>query len=242
MNNLQKYVDTIYGLLSRIAAEENESINQAADYIAEYLGKDKNHLLHIIGTGEHSTMAASELFKRAGGFFQTNAILTNAVYYERQSGLISKELDRYVIEEGSPAIVASHVGVNTLTIEAAECFKKKGCFLIGVDAREISNSLPRDFHTRHPSGKNLYEICDVTIDAKIPFGDAVIEVDGAPQKIAPVSSYLIFAALHMLEIRIVEKMLEKGYEPGIYRSGNIPGGDEFNDKYKKFYTPLLKNY
>ncbi len=242
MYNLQKYIDTIYSLLSRIVTEENENINLAADYIAEYLGKDKTHLLHVLGTGEHSTMAASEIFKRAGGFLQTNAILTNAVYYERQSGLIAKDLDRYDIKEGSPAIVASHVGVNTLTIEAAEGFKRKGCFLIGIDAREICNSLPQYFHARHPSGKNLYEICDVTIDAKIPFGDTVIEVDGAPQKMAPVSSYLIFAALHMLEIRIVEKMLEKGYEPLIYRSGNIPGGDEFNGKYTKSYIPLLKNY
>ena len=53
MNNLQKYIDTIYGLLSRIATEEEENINLAADYMAEYLGKDETHLLHIIGTGKH---------------------------------------------------------------------------------------------------------------------------------------------------------------------------------------------
>ena len=182
MNNSQKYIDTIYSLLNRVAKEEDKNIN------------------------------------------------------------LAKELDRYVIEEGSPAIVASHVGVNTLTIEAAECFKKKGCFVIGIDAREICHSLPRDFHTRHSSGKNLYEICDVTIDAKIPFGDAVIEVEGAPQKVGPVSSFLIFAALHMLEIKTVEKMLEKGYEPHVWRSANIPGGDEVNAKYLEFYKQYLKNY
>jgi hypothetical protein len=98
------------------------------------------------------------------------------------------------------------------------------------------------YHQFHDVHVLQYEICDVTIDAKTPFGDAVIEVEGAPQKLAPVSSYLIFAALHMLEIRTVEKMLEKGYEPRICRSGNIPGGDEFNAKYINFYKPFLKDY
>lgn len=242
MNNLLRYINTISNLLNRVVNEEEENISRAADYIAEYLGSDKKHLLHVLGTGEHSTMAASEIFKRAGGFFQTNAIFTSAIYYERLPGLITKDLERYVIEPGSPAIIATHVGVNTMTIEAAECFKKKGCFLIGIDARDICKSLPPDFYTRHPSGKNLYELCDVAIDAKTPFGDTVIEIEGAPQKLAPVSSFLIFSILHMLEIKTVEKMIEKGYSPLIYRSGNIPGGDEYNAKYIDFYKPFLKSY
>jgi uncharacterized phosphosugar-binding protein len=44
----------------------------------------------------------------------------------------------------------------------------------------------------------------------------------------------------MLETRIVEKMLEKGYEPIIWKSGNIPGGDEHNDKYHRKYLNLVK--
>lgn len=242
MSNLQKYVDTIYSLMNRIVSEESKNIDAAAEYIAEYLGKDEKHLLHVIGTGEHSTMAASEVFKRAGGFFQTNAILSNAVYYERSPGLITKDLDRYLFEEGSPVIIATHVGVNQMTIEAAEYFKKTGCFLICIDARDICNALAPDFHTRHPSGKNLYELCDVAIDHKTPFGDASIEVENAQQKLAPVSSFMMFSIIHMIEIRTVEKMIEKGYEPHIYRSGNIPGGDEHNAKYKEFYKSLLKNY
>lgn len=242
MNNLQQYIDTISNLLNRVVAEEEDNINRAADYIAKFLGSDETHLLHVLGTGEHSTMAASEVFKRAGGFFQTNAIFTSAIYYERLPGLITKELDRYVIKEGSPAIIASHVGLNTMTIEAAEYFKKKGCFLIGVDARDICHDLPADFHTRHPSGKNLYELCDVAIDAKTPFGDAVIDIEGAPQKLAPVSSFLIFSIMHMLEIRATEKMIELGYTPRVMRSGNIPGGDEYNAQFIDFYKPFLKNY
>lgn len=37
--------------------------------------------------------------------------------------------------------------------------------------------------SRHPSGKKLYEIGDVVIDNCGNYGDAVLEVDGLPQKL-----------------------------------------------------------
>jgi len=101
--------------------------------------------------------------------------------------------------------------------------------------------VPKDSTSRHSSGKNLHDIADLTIDAKIPFGDAVINIPGAMQKTAPVSDILIFFILHSIVIRIIEKLIEKEVNPPIWKSGNIPGGNEANDKYREKYVKLVKS-
>lgn len=137
-------------------------------------------------------------------------------------------------------LIVSHVGVNAVTIDAALAAKEKGLYIVGIDARDICKALPPGHPVRHSSNKNLYELADVCIDSKIPYGDAVISIPGAMQNIASVSNILMFYILHMLEIRIAEIMLENGDDPLIWRSGNIDGGDEHNDYYHDKYKGIIK--
>ncbi|MGB9816405.1 MAG: SIS domain-containing protein, partial [Desulfurococcaceae archaeon] len=62
-------------------------------------------------------------------------------------------------------------------------------------------------------GKKLYEVVDVVIDNKVSEGDAVYELESLGAKVAPVSTIINSFILQLLNIRTVEKLLEKGLKP-----------------------------
>ena len=248
MSRINEYRADIDSRFDKIMVEESEAIEIAAKKIADSLRNEEN-LLHIFGTGGHSMMAAEEIFHRAGGLAQidpiffaslsvTNNVLKSRV--ERVSGVAQVAMRSHTFRPGEVMLIVSHVGVNAVTIDAALEAREKGMYIVAIDSREICQKLPHGHPVRHPSNKNLYELADVTIDSKIPYGDAVIEIPNAMQKIAPVSSLLIFFILHMLEIRIIENMIEAGQDPIIWRSGNIDGGDKHNDFFHEKYKGRVK--
>jgi len=248
MNRFELYRDGIQSRFDRILKEEKDQIEIAARKIADSL-KDPNHLLHVFGTGGHSMMAAEEIFHRAGGFAQVDPIffaglsVANNVLksrVERVPGVSQVAFRSHTFLPGEVMLIISHVGVNSMTIDAAEEAKKFGQFVVAIESKEICDLLPPGHPARHPSNKNLHDIADVTIDAKIPYGDAIIEIPNAMQKIAPISSLLIFFTLHLIEIRVAEMMIEDGFDPIIWRSGNIDGGDKHNDTYHEIYKNKVK--
>jgi uncharacterized phosphosugar-binding protein len=248
MDNLLQYYQAVTERFGLILAEERENIEKAAELISDSLREPEN-LLHIFGTGGHSIMAAEELFYRAGGLYQIDPIFFAGVSQingglktelERVPGIAAIIMKPYHFKEKEVMIVSSQVGINALTIEAAEESKKRGLYVVAVEGRELCDAIPKDCVSRHPSGQNLHDIADVTIDAKIPYGDAVIEVPGAMNKTGPVSNLLIFFVLHLIIIRTVEKLIQKGANPPIVMSGNIPGGDEANRRYIGKYVRLVK--
>ncbi len=248
MDHLFTYHQTIAECMKRILEDELDKINDAAEIISESL-KDPDHLLHVFGTGGHSIMAAEELFFRAGGIVQTDPIFFSGVsqinggiktQIERVPGIAKIILKAHRIQEREVMIISSQAGINSLTIEAAEESKRLGLTVIGIEGRDVCDRVPKDCVSRHPSGKNLHDIADITIDAKIPYGDAVITIDGADQKTGPVSNILIFFVLNSLMIRTVEKLVEKGVRPAIWKSANIPGGDEDNEQYLRAYKEKIK--
>ena len=92
----------------------------------------------------------------------------------------------------------------------------------------------------NPMGKKLYEVVDVLIDNKVPEGDAIYELRSLGIKIAPVSTIINSFILQLLNIRTVEKLLEKELKPEIWISANIPGGIEKNQEYVRKYIDIIK--
>lgn len=240
MDYLKKYYEVLNTGFDRILAEEREQIEAAGRYIAEWLSKDSDNLLYVIGTGEHSTLAANEIYKRAGGMPCVFPIFSDAALYERIPGMIEKDFAKFDIPVGAPIIIASHVGMNTFTIETAKLCKEKGLFVIGIEATEILARLPEDFAGWSPDKTTLRDYCDVTIDHKTPFGDATIRVEGIDCPTGPVSNILIFSIMHLIELAAYEHMGKIGFQPQIYISGNIPGGDEHNGAFNEKYRKLIK--
>ena len=243
-DGIQQFQEKVCELINLIVSKERESVNQAADLMAQTIVDDK--LIHVIGTGGHSNMGAWEMFSRAGGLAAINAILdpgTSLQYGARRSSAIERTpgygiavLKAYDITDGILIIVNAY-GINAMTIDTALEAKRRDLPTIGITSREFSEQIPANHPARHPTGKNLCDIVDVHVDCHMPYGDSVVKIEGLEATVAPVSTIVNSFAAQLLVTRTAEKLIEKGINPPIWISGNVPGGDEANLKLRKKYPP-----
>lgn len=243
------YLDAITSCLAAIEREEQESIDKAATLLAKAVAEGR--LINVIGPGGHSNMAVEEVFWRSGGLAPVNALLdagTNVIHGAKRSNIIERTpgyaksvLDAYGLTSGDVLIIVNAYGINAMTIDSALECKKRGITTIGVTSRSFADTVPKGSPSRHPSGQNLYELVDVFVNTHLPYGDAVVEVEGIAQKMGPTSTFVNCFAMNLLMIRTAEKLLEMGVTPHVWMSANLPGGDEANKKYEELYMPRVKH-
>lgn len=233
------YLEQTHALMQRILKEEAGALDRAADRMADQIADDR--LVHIFGPGGHSNLATQELFFRAGGLMHVSAILDEGTLLSN-GALRSMAIERtpgygrIVIRDrelGSDdlLILVNAYGMNAALIDAALEAKERGVFLIGVNSHVHARGTAGDHPARHPTKQNLQDLVDIAIDCKVEIGDALVSLEGMSERIAAVSTFANAFALNCLVIRTVAKLLERGIEPPVWRSGNAPGGDEANARF-----------
>jgi uncharacterized phosphosugar-binding protein len=246
----QQYRDAIHRISGEIMGEE-KAIQKAAKAMAESIRADQ--VIHVLGPGGHSNMAAEEVLWRAGGLACMNSILdagTNLIHGGRRSLLIERTpgyavsvMNAYEVGKtpGEVIIIVNAYGINSMTVDAALEAKKRNMTSIGVTSRSFADVLAKDHPSRHPSGKNLYEIVDIFVDNHLPYGDAIVEVEGLDQKLGPTSTYCNSLVMNLLIIETVKELQKMGIEPPVFRSANLPGGDAHNQRLFERYGKKCKH-
>ena len=243
------YLDTIKANLERVKKEQAENIRKAAELMADAVANDR--LISVYGGGGHTTLVMGEMFFRAGGFANINPIMETGLSVFNQA-LKYLELERienygsaimryYDLQKDDVLIIFHNIGINAATIDAAMEAKKAGAKIIAVSSSYWQDEMPKDHFIRHSNGKNLFDYADVAIDDYNPVGDAAVLVPGCETSIAPTSNVVDFTIAHWLEIECVRICVERGIEPPLWSSANVPGGDEKNAAKLKKYRPLVKN-
>lgn len=244
------YRNALVEIMDRILGEI-EAIERASRVVAESMAKEEP--VHVIGPGGHSNMAAEEVLWRAGGLAPINAILdpgTNLIHgakrsniIERTPGYASRVLDAYRVgrKPGEVIIIVNAYGVNSMCIDTVLEARRRKMVTIGITSRSFADSLPKDHPSRHPSGKNLYQEVDYFLNCHLPYGDAVVEIEGSPQKTGPTSTFCNVFTINLLMIETVKRLIEMGIQPPLWMSANLPGGDEANRSLEEKYIPRIKH-
>lgn len=233
------YLREIEAHLSAIAENEEENLTKAARLLADHIKQDK--LLFVYGPGGHSNLGTQEIFFRAGGLMHINPILDEgtllssgalrSMAMERLPGYGRLVLQDSGIGRGDMILIVNAYGINSAVIDAALYSKEVGATVLAVTSVEHARSSSPDHPARHPSKKNLYEIADVTLDCRVKVGDAVLELEGVPQKVAAMSTFANAFLLNSLIAETTCLLAQEGVVPPIWRSGNAPGGDEWNRQF-----------
>ena len=241
----QEYKNIITSVLDEITSED-EAIKKAAAVIGDSIMRDQ--VIHVIGPGGHSNMAVEEMFSRAGGFACINAILdpgTNlshggfrSMKVERIPGYATAVLNSFGVGKtpDEVLIIVNAYGINAMTIDCALEAKKKGVTTIAITSTSFANQIPKDHPSRHPSGANLYQSVDIFINNHLPYGDAILSIEGCEQNVGPTSTFCNVFTVNYLVMETCKYLVAKGYTPPIFRSGNMPGGDEYNKHLVEKYS------
>ncbi len=243
MSKALEYLENLQRLNARVISEQLGNIEKAARLVATAL--EGGHRIFAFGTG-HSHMLAEELFYRAGGIVNITPILeTSLMLHESASKSTLLErvgaygqilFDTYGLAKDDILLVFSNSGRNGVSIDLADLAVKNGVHTIVITNMEHTMSGA----SRHPSGKKLYEFGEVVLDNCGCLGDASVAIDGFNRRVSPTSTAIGAAILNAMSACAIQYMVDDGFEPEVFASSNVDGGDEINEKYIAKYQKEIK--
>jgi uncharacterized phosphosugar-binding protein len=217
-------LDKALAVAIRAADTQLPAIRIAAGLVADALAGGKR--FWVFGTG-HSHALAEELYGRAGGLADVRAVLEPGLMLheglqkssllERLPGLADVLLEINQIAAGDVVLIASNSGRNAVPVEFALGARTRGAQVIALTSMAHSTATT----SRAPGGQRLFETADVVLDNCGVPGDAMIDVDGSPERTGATSTMVGAMLVQALTVEIVSRLAADGKTPNVLRSLNV---------------------
>ncbi len=213
---MERYRSAVDELLEKVRATQTENIIKAGEMIADSVANGGKILLSDIC---HSI--ENDLIYRGGG----------PIFYKHYK----EEEHRDTLKAGDVLVVSSVSGRTLKVVNLAYDMVQRGVKVIAFTSMEYAVQV----EPVHESGKKLYEIATLTMDNCAPAAEAMLEVDGIEAHFAAASGIASDYIMWNITSVAVEKLLERGITPGILKSANFPGGNDYN---KTIIEPNYEKY
>ena len=240
---LDEYAKVITDSINKICTTQRTAIIKAAELVANVILNDG--IIYIFGCG-HSGILTCEGFYRAGGLACVAPIFieplmlhesaSESSILEKEPGYAATFTNQYHFESRDLLICCSTSDKNAVPVEYAKYVSDLGIPTIG-----ISSSSYYKCAVVNECGKHLHEVCTLAIDNAAPFGDACILPGENAEKMSPLSSITGVYILNSILAEATRIALETGFDVPIYKSGNIPGGAEWNSALIAKYQKRIKS-
>ena len=236
---LDDYLGAIRDLQAHVLESQRAELLKVAERMAEAIQRDGR--IFIFGTG-HSHLLAEEGFYRAGGLANVVPMLAEHLmlhslpalgsHIERTPGLADMILDRYDPQPQEMLFVVSNSGVNQLPVEMAIRGRERGLFTVSISSFAYARQAPIS-----SIGLRLDQSVDIALDnGGIP-GDALLELEGFPWRIAPSSTVICALIWNSLVAETARLLLEEGVIPPIFASLNVTGAADHNQALLEKWRP-----
>ncbi len=202
MHRYQKAIDELF---AKVRETQTETIIKAGKMIAECVAGGGRVLLNGIC---HSI--ENDLIYRGGG----------PIFYKHYNHDEHFE----TLKPGDILIVSSVSGRTKSVVDLAWDAIQKGAKVIAFTSMEYAVQVD----PVHESGQKLYEFATLTVDNCAPAAEAMLEVEGIEARFAAASGIASDYIMWNITCVVVETMLEMGLTPGILKSANFPGGNDYN--------------
>lgn len=217
-------------VMDEIESTQTDNIRRAAELMANSIGAER--WVHTFGCG-HATIPVEEMYPRIGGFVGFHPMVElpltfftritgemgihQFLFLERAEGYGNAIMKSYTVDPRDTMWIFSHTGINNVNIDVALRAKEQGLKLV------VTGSASQVGTTRHPSGKNLFELADVVIDTRVPAGDSSVPLKNHVDNVGPVSTMAFVTVVWMTITTVAEILADRGVKLFIHPSHNVPG-------------------
>lgn len=209
MELLDRYQQGALDLIFKARTTQRENVIKAGNLIADAVIKGgKIYLGRICHDIE------SDLLCRGGG----------PIFYQHY-----ENAEKTPLNPGDVYIVGSVSGRSKDLVDLAYDSVQKGVTVIALTSLEYAAMV----EPVHESGKKLHEIVTLAIDNCAPAAEAMLDVEGLGAKFAATSGFACDFLMWSITAVAVERLMQQGITPGVYRSANFPGGMDFNNTFVK---------
>ena len=216
MELMKRYQQAVEELLEKVRNTQTENIVKAGNLIANSVANGGKIILSGIC---HSI--ENDLIYRGGG----------PIFYKHYE----ENVHRNTLKKGDMLVVSSVSGRTKPVVDLAWEMVEKGVNVIAFTSMEYAVQVD----AVHESGKKLYEFATLTLDNCAPAAEAMLEVEGIEARFAAASGIASDYIMWNVTSVAVEKLLEMGITPGILKSANFPGGNDYN---KTVIEPNFEKY
>lgn len=199
---IDRYHKAVDDLLKKVRETQREAIFKAGEMVAQAVESGHKIYLGLIVHG-----IEMDLIYRGGG----------PIFYKKYT-------EETELKEGDVLFVSSVSGRTKSVVDLAWSCREKGVKVIALTSMAYATQVD----PVHESGLKLYEMVDLTLDNCAPAAEAMLEVEGIEAYFSPASGIASDYIMWSLTSVCVEKMLADGYTPGILKSANYPGGNDYN--------------
>jgi uncharacterized phosphosugar-binding protein len=239
MNVAVEYLEGISRLVAELKKTEIRQFDIVADILSDTVLSGR--LIYLWGPGGHSSIFAEDAMYRKGEFaglcpiYDPNISLSHGAAreingMERVEGFGEVVVRYHRIGKGDVVLFGSAYGINPVAIRGALECKKCGATVIAITSPAFSDASTYN-GARHSGGKSLYEVADIYIDSKVPYGDAILDIESIGHKISPVATIMQAIVLKALLAQTMLRIKEKGGDPFTWTNSLQEGGIEANSAY-----------
>lgn len=235
----QLYLNEAAKIMAHIQDTQLDNIRMAAELMTESIAAGR--WVHLFGAG-HSHIPVEETYPRTGSFVGFHPIIEQSLSYfthvigdqgvrqfcflERLEGYGEVILQNYDLDPRDTMVCFSHSGINAVVLDVALGARRRGLKVIAFTSLAHSQAT----ESRHSSGKRLYEVADVTIDTGVPFGDAMVALEGLDYKVGPGSTLGFILPMNACVVQTAANLLERGITPVVNATLNIKGDRAAEDQ------------
>jgi len=228
----KQWLDNVRRIMGDIEQTQTDNIRKAAEVMADSI--ECGRWVHTFGCG-HATLPIEEIYPRIGGFVGFHPMIElplsffthitgemgvhQFVFLERVEGYGIEIMKGYNFDARDTMWLFSHSGINNVNIDVAIEAKKRGMKVIAFG----SAARAKGKHTRHSTGKTIFDIADIVVDTCAPVEDASVPLKNHKDKIGPVSTMAFVTCVWMTVATIAEILADRGVKLYIHPSHNVPG-------------------
>ena len=213
---MERYQAAVEQLLEKVRATQTEKIIEAGKLIADSVASGGK--IYLSGICHSIEM---DFIYRGGG----------PIFYKKYK----EEEHRDALKAGDVLVVSSVSGRTKSVVDLTWEMVARGVKVIAFTSMAYAVQVD----PVHESGKKLYEMATLTLDNCAPAAEAMLEVEGIEARFAAASGIASDYILWNVTSVVVEELLARGITPGILKSANYPGGNDYN---KTVVEPNYEKY